>query len=80
MKSPMTHQITSAMLNAWRLELADSTTEDLEQIAGTHFMFNDACPPETRSWIRQRQALAREVLEIRQTVESGQAPGQEGIQ
>ncbi len=76
----MTEQITPATLNAWRLELADSTTEDLEQIAGTHFMLNDACPPETRSWIRQRQALAREVLEIRQTQESGQAPHQQGIQ
>ena len=74
----MTEQITPATLNAWRLELADSTTEDLEQIAGTHFMLNDACPP--RSWIRQRQALAREVLEIRQTQESGQAPHQKGIQ
>jgi len=70
----MPEQINPAILNAWRLEMAESATEDLEQIAGTHFMFNDDCPPETRSWIRWRQALAREVLEIRQTQESGQTP------
>jgi len=77
---PMPEQLTPAMLNAWRLEFADSATESLEDIAGTHFLFKEDCPPETRSWIRQRQALAREVLETRQTQESGQVPRQQGIQ
>jgi hypothetical protein len=76
----MTEQITPAVLNAWRLEFAGSSTDDLEQIADTHFMFNDDCPLDTRIWIGQRQALAREVLETRQTQELGQVPRKQGIQ
>ena len=74
----MTEQITHAMLNAWRLEFAGSSNDDLEQIAGAHFMFNENCPPETRSWIRHRQALAREVLQSRQPQESVQTPRPQG--
>ncbi len=76
----MPKQITPAVLNSWRLEFAGGSNDYLEQIAGTHFMFSENCPPETRSWIRHRQALAREVLLNRQTQESGQTPSPQDIQ
>lgn len=53
------------MNDALRMELEALSTEDLGDIAGTHFMFADVCPPEIRAQIRNKQATAQEILDSR---------------
>jgi hypothetical protein len=50
-----------------RHELQSLTTDALENIVGTHFMFKDDCTPEIRSFIRRKHAAAAEILESRKT-------------
>jgi len=47
------------------LELNAFTTDALESMAGAHFMFRDDCPPMLRSVIRERQAIAGEIMKSR---------------
>ena len=48
-----------------KLELEALTTDALEEIVGTHFMFSDECPPEIRSFIRRKHGAASEILASR---------------
>lgn len=50
------------------LELKALTSDALENMAGSHFMFKDDCPPRLRSAIRERQAIAGEILTRRTLV------------
>jgi hypothetical protein len=49
-------------------ELQAMAIDALEDIPGTHFMFKDDCPPMLRSAIRERQAIASEILKSRTLV------------
>lgn len=48
-----------------RRELEALSTDELEDIAGSHFMFADVCAPEIRKQIRNKQAAAQEILDSR---------------
>jgi hypothetical protein len=55
----------SHLADAMKSKLEAMATDALEDIAGTHFMFKDDCPPSLRNQIRQRQAVADEILKSR---------------